>query len=452
MIGRIASLMMVLCVPLFLLISLSIAPCTVSAQPTFDRIDVPSTFNPVGSGARALGMGGAFIAVADDATAASWNPGGLIQLERPEISAVGAYFHRTENNHFGTNPEANGPESVSDISLNYLSAAYPFVLFDHNMIVSVNYQHLFDFNREWNFALKSNEEAGYEKKSFIDIDQSGSLYALGLAYSVQVLPTLSLGFTLNFWEDALYENQWKKSYHEVFSEISRWGVFYDVENSISDHISFNGFNFNLGILWQATDKLTVGAVFKSPFTADLRVGSVYYFAVSYPENPDANMTLSRFSKEDQELDMPMSYGIGIAYRFSDEFTVSADIYRTDWDDFVLTDSEGRKTSPISGLSTEASDIDPTYQVRLGAEYLFVRQKYAIPLRGGLFYDPAPAERNPDDYFGFTLGSGIIFNRFSFDVAYQYRFGRDVGGSILMKRYFSQDIDEHTLYSSVIFYF
>jgi long-subunit fatty acid transport protein len=42
--------------------------------------------NPVGSGARALGMGNAFIAVADDATAASWNPGGLSQLESPEVS------------------------------------------------------------------------------------------------------------------------------------------------------------------------------------------------------------------------------------------------------------------------------------------------------------------------------------------------------------------------------
>ena len=37
-----------------------------------------SSPNPVGSGARALGWGSAFIAVADDATAASWNPGGLI--------------------------------------------------------------------------------------------------------------------------------------------------------------------------------------------------------------------------------------------------------------------------------------------------------------------------------------------------------------------------------------
>ena len=38
------------------------------AQP-LQRIEIPSSFNPLGSGARALGMGGAFIAVADDATA-----------------------------------------------------------------------------------------------------------------------------------------------------------------------------------------------------------------------------------------------------------------------------------------------------------------------------------------------------------------------------------------------
>ena len=42
----------------------------------------------VGAGARANGMGGAFTAIADDATAASWNPAGLAQLRQPEISVV----------------------------------------------------------------------------------------------------------------------------------------------------------------------------------------------------------------------------------------------------------------------------------------------------------------------------------------------------------------------------
>ena len=50
---------------------------TVSAQ-ALQRIKIPSSFNPAGSRARALEMGGAFIAVVDDATAASWNPDGLM--------------------------------------------------------------------------------------------------------------------------------------------------------------------------------------------------------------------------------------------------------------------------------------------------------------------------------------------------------------------------------------
>jgi len=47
------------------------------------------------------------------------------------------------------------------------------------------------------------------------------------------------------------------------------------------------------------------------------------------------------------MDMPMSYGLGIAYRFSDRLTLSADIYRTEWQDFILTDSEGNETSPVT---------------------------------------------------------------------------------------------------------
>lgn len=44
----------------------------------------------MGVGARALGMGSAFTAVADDSTAAFWNPAGLGLLEKPEASFMHA--------------------------------------------------------------------------------------------------------------------------------------------------------------------------------------------------------------------------------------------------------------------------------------------------------------------------------------------------------------------------
>ena len=113
----------------------------------FVRVEIPSSPNPVGSGARALGMGGAFIAIADDATAASWNPGGLIQLEKPEVSAVLSCIYREEDNNFHGRPEASGSFSINNYNLNYLSVAYPFTAAERNMTVSLNYQHMFNFNR-----------------------------------------------------------------------------------------------------------------------------------------------------------------------------------------------------------------------------------------------------------------------------------------------------------------
>ena len=43
-------------------------------------------FLTTGMGARAMGMGGAFVAVADDATAAYWNPAGLGMLDKLELT------------------------------------------------------------------------------------------------------------------------------------------------------------------------------------------------------------------------------------------------------------------------------------------------------------------------------------------------------------------------------
>lgn len=66
----------------------------------------PGQFMAYGAGARALGMGGAFFAVADDATAAYWNPAALSLLERKEISSMQASL-------------------FEDTSLSFLTYAHP---------------------------------------------------------------------------------------------------------------------------------------------------------------------------------------------------------------------------------------------------------------------------------------------------------------------------------------
>lgn len=413
------------------------------------RIEIPSSPNPVGSGARALGMGGAFIAIADDATAASWNPGGLTQLETPEISAVGAYFHRTEDNTFGTNPEASGDQSVSDTNLNYLSASYPFTVFDRNMVVSLNYQNLYNFNKSWQFPLSQTSET-LSLDQNIDYQQDGSLSAYGLAYSVQLLPSVSFGFTLNFWQNGIYDNKWKQTTQASGTGYD-YGDPFTYQSNTTDQYSLTGFNANVGVMWNISSNFTLGAVFKTPFTADVKREYSTYKTQNFSDPAYDSKQSASFTDYD-ELDMPMSYGIGLAYRLSDKFTMAADIYRTEWGDYIYKDSKGKKTSPITGLPQDQSDVDATHQIRLGGEYLFIRENYVIPLRAGIFYDPSPAQGSPDSYYGASIGSGIAYGRFVFDVAYQYRFGNNVGKSILQNFDYSEDVSEHTVYSSIIFHF
>jgi len=427
------------------------APCALAGFDPTVLAEIRSTPVPVGSGARALGMGGAFIAIADDATAASWNPGGLVQLERSEISAVGAFFSRTDNIQIGVDSETEGPETVSDSRLNYLSAVVPFQLIHRNMVVSVNFQNLYDFTTEQEFTIidSTGVDAGEEQR--YNYKSDGSLSAIGIAYAVQVTPRMSIGVTLNIWQDSIYDNEWTEQRSESGSGTDA-GDRFESELSTEDTYKFSGLNANLGILWQLSSSFTLGAVLKTPFEADVEHTYTLDGTIQFPDLDGFDTTVSDEDREDGTLSMPVSYGVGIAYRFSDILTLSLDLFRTEWDDYVFTDEDGDKLSPITGKLPSESDVDATHLVRMGAEYLILKGKYIFPLRGGLFMDQAPAEGNPDNYYGFSLGSGIARGRTVFDAAYQYRFGRDVGASGREAWDFSQDTDEHIVYASMIIYF
>ena len=133
-----SSCFITICLIIFLPIQISFAKTIV---------EIPSSFNPVGSGAGAIGMGGAFIAVADDATAASWNPGGLTKLLLPEVSFVKTYTNRKESLDIKRYPEASGQFRISNSDITYYSLAYPFRVGDRNMIIAITYQQLYDMNR-----------------------------------------------------------------------------------------------------------------------------------------------------------------------------------------------------------------------------------------------------------------------------------------------------------------
>jgi len=422
------------------------------AASIFQQVGIASSPNPVGSGARAVGMGGAFIGVADDATAASWNPAGLIQLEKPELSIVGEYFNRSDQFSSDQHPEIDNTGRVDDVNLNYFSATYPFHFY-RNMVVSINYQRLYDFERNFDYRFNYSD-AGLDVMQDKHFDQDGFLGALGFAASIEIIPSLSFGATLNLWTDELlWDNGWNAKFSE--SAVGTLaGTPVTINTKIKDDYSeFRGINANFGLLWNINKYVTLGGVVKTPFKASLKHKFSFDQVQTFGPPVNAVITSRENYSENVDLDMPLSYGAGLAVRFSDVFTMDIDVYRTDWSEFFLEDGQGNKFSPIDGRPKNESNVKDTTQVRIGGEYLFISQtkNIIVPVRVGAFYDPEPSEDEVKDFYGIAVGSGIAYKQFIFDAAYQFRWGNNVDTGNLIATS-EADVRQHSVLASIIFHF
>ena len=422
------------------------------------QIELASSINPVGSGARATGMGGAFIAVADDATAASWNPAGLVHLEKPELSLVYGYTKRIQTYHdaLSLQPKLNGNESSIDVNdINFASIAYPFQLFKRNMIVTLSYQRLYELNKQYSMSGYVPEGQNPlppdndNLKQDIKFSQKGYLSAISPSIAIQVTPELYFGATVNIWDDFAGTSNWKSSHQDISTGTLNGNTL--PPTSWDQKTTFSGLNANLGLIYSLKGKYNFGFVYKTPFNADL----------DYTDSFNGTINSEKY-----KLSMPASYGFGFSYRYSDSLTMALDVYRTEWSDFVLTDSAGAKLHPFTGISMNyGGKLEDTTQVRIGGEYLIIGDKITVPIRAGFFYDPEPGitrsgsdaignalyKSHIDDFFGFSLGTGISINKYSFDVSYQYRWGNRITGDIPYAGV-TADIDQHTVMSSLIYHF
>ena len=224
--------------------------------------------NPVGSGARAAGKGFAFIAVADDATAASWNPGGLTQLQQPELSIVGAYVARLEDQDLTQSNLAIDGQTIDTVNLNYLSVVYPFELWRRNVVASLNVQRLFDLHGDTDVQSRFTGIDGIQR---VSSRQSGGLWTISPALAVQVTPAFSLGVAFNFWPDGL-DNGWEQDVEvqgQGFVASGPATVPFRSRGKIDEDYDVKGFNVTVGFLWTINRIFTLGGVFRSPFTAEL---------------------------------------------------------------------------------------------------------------------------------------------------------------------------------------
>ncbi len=436
------------------------------AQAPAVRLAATAPPSPVGSGARAVGSGSAFIALADDATAASWNPGGLIQLERPEISAVGLGIYQTSSG--ASFDDQAGPiaverevadAEVGAIGVNYASAAVPFAVRGLNLVASLNYQQKLSFAREATAFIQSTGP-GLVEEDVVEFEQQGWVYAIAPALAAELTPNLSLGAAVEHWFDGIgREYAWRQRVRQSFDLVLNGEPATGSSRSTTDFRNFDGTGGTIGVLWRDVAGISAGAVVHLPFQAHFDLAG---------EVTDANGAESTRAQH-LTMEVPVSYGVGVSVRPSDRLTLAVDFTRVEWGDFRLIDEHGNEFS-AAGDPTGAENeflgpddpvspaVDATNTVRVGAEYVVVADGPRLTTRAGGFYDPEPSRGAPASFWGGSLGLGFTTDRFSIDFAYQGRIGLDVTRtatqrSVLQTRDTSS-IDEfkHEWLLSSVFYF
>lgn len=365
----------------------------------------------LGSGARAFGMGGAFLARADDATAASWNPAGLSYLRRPEVTVVGA------RNAFDRGFAGDFPDDrFKGNSPDFMAAAYPIEFGFVSGAVQVSYQRVFSFRGD---RVIAGRPLFYSKTE-------GGFDVLAAGTGLRVFRWLRLGATVNRWFHGYSQSKLRTG----------GGVPTRERQTTEQEIDYRlrGWNVNAGLIWSPIDSLNVGLVGKTPFTGNLelhRKRTDYFSEVETPESTTENEA----PPADAFLDFPGAVGVGASWRPRSALTLSADYTRTFWSEgrirnfFLLPPTLPTSPNQKPSVQTFVELLYPTLdddqqfdteQMRLGAEFVVIGARVKVPIRAGVFTDSqyfADAFGQAPRFIGFSVGTGLIVGPVLFDVAY-----------------------------------
>lgn len=340
-----------------------------------------SGFEITGLGAKARGMGGAFRAIADDWTAAYYNPAGYAFIKdnafsgniafidnRNELapnysapSGLGQPFqwgHFNDRTIFNVNKVLNNPSGGFVIRTPFWGET----------VVGLSVYQPFDYSITWNLfgGLSSyNRDGslipGEQYKS--DIDIVAFQFTAGREFIPDKL-SLGIGFQL-LRADLLYKDLFLRN-NPLSAPLSDRSWDKVPQFLITEGVGY-GFGLRGGLLWKPTKKLSIGITAAVPFeiTIDGDAESRFImpdratrsgFDQFVPGTPEFLFTDGGIktlnSQFENKIQLPPSFGIGLALQVTEKLLVSFDAEYTLWSEY---EGLGFSFSDFSSLPIGGTD-------------------------------------------------------------------------------------------------
>lgn len=355
---------------------------------------IPVQFSLVPPGARSLGLGGAFIGSANDATAAWSNPAGLVNLFQPEVSL--------EFRHVST----SGGEDHYSIQI---PPDETIVKFDYDDANEFSFASWVLPRERWALAIYYHELASQsafgeskpcsatDTPSNPDSSCGGKVGGATFRFNSNLdiaIPGVgaSFGFKIS--------DQWRLGLGATYYKLdltSRYSSLNQRTNSTrrveSDDDSLGGV---LGVQWQG-EEVAIGAVYRigpSFSTISKRLCGGYG---TTPESalpvqcPGASGFIP--SEKEQDFSVPDSYGIGLSWQATPSFSVAFDVVRTEYS--ALSDVQQLNSSN----KTVEYVVDDATEPHLGLAYAFkIAAERFLNVRAGAWLEADHRLRYPHSSF------------------------------------------------------
>ena len=369
-----------------------------------------------GVGSKAIGMGGAFRGLADDWSAAYWNPAGLTQIKGSELNAmIVALSPRpqyTPNIYYGgidVGYRNDGLVHYPDDRMSFVPDVSGFFKLPtfKGYVVGMAIFVPYGLGSRWDIFDGSNLDLNTAYPTW---DHKANLSIIDFHPTVAkafLQDKLSLGAGVSFQRGNI---TFQKTY------LTPSGLPVPHENLvINSEMKGNGWGYgaNFGLLYKLNEKLQVGVSGRTGTTLKLK-GTANQELFTYNNNDLKNILLGKavnaadsaqvnflfagnnhLASPSAKADFrtPADFGLGLAFKPSEKLTVTGDLTYTQWSSLKSIVIKMTGTDPSgapAGNSTIMLNWKNTMRISLGAEYQ--ANKFLL-FRLGYYMDPSPIPNN-----------------------------------------------------------
>ena len=360
------------------------------------------------AGAKAMGMGFAFTAQADDPSAIYFNPAGLTQLKGQNVMVGLTYVREKGADFTGTTPLTGGAtETQKDLNFYIPNAYYTRTTNSGNVAYGVGVFAPFGLGQEY-----KDKNTSIFRNQITKIDLQTIVVNPTIAFKVN--EALSVGFGIDY--------MWGKAKLDKTPVAPGVGNLYNTELESDWGLDGDAWGYNFGLLLKPTEKFRIGANFRSPFTLKIKDADVIISNTSPAYGSGLLGPTPSSTKASTTIAMPATFALGAAYTIG-RLTVEADADWTFWHSFGSLPIIIQNQVPTLFSTDSPKQWEDVVAFRVGVEY---RVTDPLALRAGFVYDPTPVPAStmgpelPDsNKLDYMLGAGYKIGALTIDVAGMY---------------------------------